>query len=288
MKIGTVVSEWCEIWGTVPQGTLLGVLCFVAMINDLKTSCTTIKYVDDTTVYNITNVVQDTSLQEAVDTSIKWSSDNSMNINADKTKEMLVSYMKTTPKCDIPHITINGEDIERVSECKLLGVYLNDSLNWNLHVDKIYKKACQRLHFLGCLKRSKLSSKDMVKVFTSLIRPVVEYACQVWHPGLTQQQTDLIESIQERALRFIFNELSYENALVSANLDRLSVRRTNLCQKLFIAAQDPQHRLNPLLPPLREEISRSQRKPLYHFQLPKVHTNRFRDTFINYGLGNEW
>lgn len=286
VKIGTVVSDWCEIWGTVPQGTLLGVLCFVAMINDLQTSCTTIKYVDDTTIYNVTSDVQDTSLQVAVDTAIKWSSDNSMNINASKTKELLITYMKKPP--NVPHITINGEDIERVSECKLLGVHLNDQLNWDLHIDKIHKKACQRLHFLSCLRRSNLNSRDMVRVFTSLIRPLVEYACQVWHPGLTQQQTDQIELVQERALKMIFSELTYEDALESANVEKLSVRRTNMCEKLFIDAQNPQHRLNHLLPPLRDVTSSRSHRELYHFQVPLVHTKRFRKTFINYGLDNKW
>ena len=128
----------------------------------------------------------------------------------------------------------------------------------------------------------------MVKVYTSLIRPVVEYACQVWHPGLTIQQTDQLESIQERALKLVFHDIAYDDALTLANVDMLSERRKNLCEKLFIAAQDPQHRLFPLLPPLREEISTRSHRNLYHFKVPLVHTNRFRNTFINYGLDNKW
>ena len=43
VKIESTTSEWIEIWGTVPQGTLVGVLCFVCMINDRETNCCTIK-----------------------------------------------------------------------------------------------------------------------------------------------------------------------------------------------------------------------------------------------------
>ena len=52
VKIGSITSEWLEIWGTVQQGTLFGVLCFICMINDLETNCCTIKYVDFTTIYS--------------------------------------------------------------------------------------------------------------------------------------------------------------------------------------------------------------------------------------------
>lgn len=254
------------------------------MINDLTTSCQTVKYVDDTTIYHVTNDINDSTLQEAVDCALQWSKDNSMKINASKTKEILVSFKKVMPP--VPHITVNGEEIERVSHCKLLGVYLNDQLNWNTHVDQIFKRASQRLHFLSCLKRSKLSCTDLVKVYTSLVRPVTEYACQVWHPGLTIHQTQLIESLQERALKIIHPGTPYDNALTLANLDTLDERRKKLCEKLFVSAQDPQHRLFPLLPPLRDTTT--SRRDTYMYQIPFVHTGRFKDTFINYCLSNKW
>ena len=141
----------------------------------------------------------------------------------------------------VPNIEVNGKQIERVSECKLLGVYLNDKLNWDSQVDHMYKKACQRVHFIGCLKRSKLSQKDIIKVYTSLVRPVLEYACQVWHPGLTGYHSDLLESVQERVLKMIFPGISYTEALTQANLQTLSDRRKKLCERLFIASQDNQH-----------------------------------------------
>ena len=37
VKIGNIMPAWLDIWGTVPQGTFLGILLFICMINDLKT-----------------------------------------------------------------------------------------------------------------------------------------------------------------------------------------------------------------------------------------------------------
>ena len=104
VKIGQSYSEWLNVWGTVPQGTLLRVLCFLCLINDLSTSCKSVKYVDDTTIYHISSDLTDGKLQESADQALSWSSKNSMNINSSKTKELLISFAKSQP--DIPPITI--------------------------------------------------------------------------------------------------------------------------------------------------------------------------------------
>ena len=50
VKLGSTMSEWVQIHGGVPQGTLLGPTGFLVHINDLQTVCNTCKYVDDSSV----------------------------------------------------------------------------------------------------------------------------------------------------------------------------------------------------------------------------------------------
>ena len=69
----------------------------------------------------------------------------------------------------------------------------------------ICTKASTRLDFLKFLERSSLSREDLLYFYSSVIRPVLEYACPAWHTSLTKQQTGQIESIQKRAFRIIFN-----------------------------------------------------------------------------------
>ena len=65
------------------------------------------------------------------------------------------------------------------------------------------------------------------------MRPVLEYACPVWHTNLPQYLSDNIEVIQKRALKCIFPGLGYAEILRRVNLDTLNVRRDSICQKYF-------------------------------------------------------
>ena len=122
---------------------MLGILGFLCMINDLQTECLAIKYIDDMTIYHTSNVPSDPTLQMSVDTAISWSESNKMRINVSKRKEMLIFYAKEAP--NVPNITVDGIPLDRVPQCKLLGIVLSDQLNWNNHIDTIYKKVCSHM-----------------------------------------------------------------------------------------------------------------------------------------------
>ena len=79
-------------------------------------------------------------------------------------------------------------------------------------------------------------------------------------------------------------EKNYREALSLEELDSLFDRREMLCEKLFVAAQETQHKLFPLMPALRETSTRDN----YPYEIPLTHTNRYRNTFINYGLSKKW
>jgi hypothetical protein len=107
-----------------------------------------------------------------------------------------------------------------------------------------------------------------------------------FHYGLPKYLSDVIEIIQKRALRIIFPDLSYEDALITLNMKSLWLRREDLCSKLFkLIVDDENHKLHHLLPMNVPDIYnfRSSKQ----FYIPKFRTNRFRNTFIMSSLLNE-
>ena len=88
------------------------------------------------------------------------------------------------------------------------------------------------MYALRLLKRAEVMPEDMLKVYTYNIRSVLEYAAQVWQ-DIPAYLSDSIESIQRRALRIIFPNSSYQQALDQANLTSLADRRIFICKKLM-------------------------------------------------------
>ena len=285
VKIGNEYSHSGHPNGGVPQGTLSGPKCFLVYINDLRTTVPLYKYVDDSTLFEICDRNDVSVIQESVDIAARWTEQNDMKINSEKSKEIIISFAQDGNfRSTIPNIKIDGRDIAQVCHAKLLGVTISQDLTWNKHVDNIVKKAGKRLYMLYQLKRAGITQKDLVSVYVSVVRPVLEYACSVWHTNLPQYLSDNIEVIQKRALKCIFPGLGYEEILRRVNLDTLNVRRDSICQKYFDKIKVGTHRLNYLLPDKRHIKYNVRQQNVY--PLPVTRTNRFRNSFIPWALYN--
>ena len=92
------------------------------------------------------------------------------------------------------------------------------------------------------------------------IRPTVEYASPVFHYAIPNYLCKHIEQIQRRAMRIIFPTKSYVEALFHSKLLTLEVRRQRTRDKLFKEImEDPNHKLQPLLPELNTVAAYSLR-----------------------------
>jgi hypothetical protein len=74
------------------------------------------------------------------------------------------------------------------------------------------------------LVHSGIRPQDVVQVYNSVIRSILEYACPVWHTGLTERFSKETECIQNRCFKMVILALSYSRDLDAAKLDRLDVR----------------------------------------------------------------
>ncbi len=181
------MSEWVYINAGVPQGTLLGPVGFLLHINDLQTICNTVKYVDDSSIWEVCAAnCHDSQLQLAADQACEWTRKNLMQVNSDKTKAMTMTFSRKADPA--PPISVDGKDTELVTTFKLLGVVISADLTWGAHVEYLHGKCARRLYLLVLLKRAGVPAADILRIYLAMIRSVLEYA-------------DKLESIQRRALR---------------------------------------------------------------------------------------
>ncbi len=111
----------------------------------------------------------------------------------------------------------------------------------------VLKKANSRLYALRLLKRAGLPAADIVQIYVSFIRSRIEYASPVWS-SLPNLLSDLLESVQKRALKIAYPGLTYEEALVTSNLQPLSIRRDVSCKKFVESLRrDASPYYNPLM-----------------------------------------
>ena len=222
IKIGNVKSDVTTINAGVPQRAISGPIGFIHHINDLQTSCGYVKYVDDCTIWEkCSRCGHNGSLQTAATEVAQWTTTNKMALNYKIRRSIC---FKRSP-LHIPQLTINDKPIEQVNSTRLLGDALTADLKWQSHIDEITAKASQRLYFKILLNRAGVESQHLVNIYTSLVRSVVEYTCQVWITCLTKHQTKQLESIQRRAMRIIFRNVSYAEAIVTEGIPTLADRR---------------------------------------------------------------
>ena len=133
----------------------------------------------------------------------------------------------------MPRIVIDTNDIERVTQDKLLGCTSSSDLTWNAHVDTIVSKARERVFTIYQLKRAGIRQCDLLRVYVSVIIPVLEYACPVWHTSLPKYLSDNIETIQKRCLRTIFPVHSFMTRHDQSLIYQLSLKDAPNCASLI-------------------------------------------------------
>ena len=211
-----------------------------------------------------------------------------LEINKSKTKEMVIYFGRKYSNLDIKPTFVGDCEIERVCSFKLLGVVVSSDLTWNEHVSYIVSKASRRIFVIQQLLRAGTVLNDIVTVYCSLIRSVLEYACQVWHSGLTLQQSKEIESVQRRVMRLVLPDVTYKESLQIVGLEKLATRRENLVKSLFNEIKCERHELNYLLP--RRSLSECNHniRQIHPYIVPRCRTNRPLKSCLFYGIKNKF
>ena len=224
----------------VPQGSILGPLCFSLFINDLPLAVEeeTVLFADDAAfvltsptleglIRKIRNLFSD--LADYLDI-------NRLVPNASKSKLMMFT---SRPTNNLPVIMFRGNEIEWISEFKYLGLTITSTLNFSKHIGNIALNVSRVTGSIVNL-RSIVPTKTLIKLYYALAYPHISNHIVVWGAAPTSQLKSLSVRINNM-LRMILGVMKRNGRPTMRNrelykqlglLDLTSVYKYNLFKLL--------------------------------------------------------
>ena len=203
-KIGSCFSGWRKISCGVPQGSILGPLLFNIFFNDIflfVEKSTICNYADDNTLFSCEQTFDMVlnNLSTDFSTLKQWYFDNFLVLNPDKCYFMTLGLGKTCHDFKFENVVIKYKEQE-----KILGVIIDNELNFQPHIDSICKKANQKLNALFRVSNF-MTVEKLNLLVNSFIRSQFSYCPLIWM-FCNRTSMQKINRIQERCLRLSQND----------------------------------------------------------------------------------
>ena len=114
-----------------------------------------------------------------------------------------MNFIETHSGLGSYNITIGAHNVKWVSHTRLLGVNLDNKLDWSKHVLGVRKSFVNKLCLL---KRSRsLQRHVLMDLYFKVILPSITYALPVWGGCLSKELFNTLETLHTRAARIICN-----------------------------------------------------------------------------------
>ena len=285
-KVGSSYSTWKEIKFGVPQGSILGPLLFNIFINDIfyfLNSTKIANYADDNTTYSTENSVTNLlkTLENETSVLLEWFKLNEMKSNEDKCHLVVANHQEEVS------VKLGNENIAGSTYVDLLGVKIDNNLNFNEHVSKLCKKGNQKLHALARI--SKYLSKDKLKIIMkTFIYSQFNYCPLTWMFH-SRTLNNKINKLHERALRLAYNNdsSSFQELL---DLDNsMSIHHRNL-QKLATEMYKVKNNLapKPMQEIFKEHVNTHDLRNNRCWEIMKVRTVHYGTETVRYRGPKTW
>ena len=182
---------------------MLGPLLFIIYINDLPEVVQSYIaiFADDTKLYRPIITPDDSNvLQSDLDLLDEWYKVWLMNFNYTKCKHLSFGHNSLSRQYTMGSVA-ELHQICTVDEENDLGIMFSCNFKFRSHIHKMVKKANK---VLGVINRTfkYLDPNIMCLLYTSLVRPHLDYASNIWNPYLLEDMRT-IEKIQRRATKLI-------------------------------------------------------------------------------------
>ena len=212
-SINGVNSSKKDITCGVPQGSILGPLLFILLINDLpnSSSFSTLLFADDTTLQiSGPNLIElYTKANHELEKVSEWFKANKLTLNAKKTKYICFKSNSRKDNIEFPSLKIDNTKIDRIGEgCKeeyfkFVGIRIDEKMSWKYHLEYVAKKASSAAFALAKTKNL-LPSNVKLLIYNALFRSYIEYGLIVWGHASNYLKKKIFIS-QKKALRYIDN-----------------------------------------------------------------------------------
>ena len=172
----------------MPQGSILGPLLFIITTNDITEALKEYKisiYADDMQILISGTDINEMQikLEKAIETANNYYNENSLLCNPTKTEIILFGTEQQLKKKNKLQITVQGETESKLltgeKHLKILGVFLDQHLNWNKHISSVKQKATNRIRMLHRINHC-LPRKQQRILYNSLVVPYFSYADIIW------------------------------------------------------------------------------------------------------------
>lgn len=207
----------------VPTGSVYGPIGYIMHVNSITNvikHCNSYMYADDTCLLYAgkDEKIIENCIQEDFDSVVKWAHDNGIILNLNKTKIIrLYSPYNKHNICNDVHITGHSYDclhannyncqcnvLEEVTKIKYLGLTIDNTFSWKLHINNINNKLRTILGKLYQLT-SIVSRGTLYSVYYALVDAVIGYGLSCY--GLTfKTYLQKIKNLQIRILKMIIDK----------------------------------------------------------------------------------
>lgn len=191
----------------VPQGGVISPILFNFYLVKLPSPPEGIKlisYADDCSILaadpNITNICD--KLNPYLDTLNTWFKERKLELSTEKSSATLFTTWTREANVSLD-VKIGGRVIPTVKTPKILGVTLDNLLNFSEHVKVTRTKVQRRNNVLKALAGSTWGKEKetIVTSYKAICRSVVNYAAPIWTPQACDTNWKKLQSSQNGALR---------------------------------------------------------------------------------------
>ena len=191
---------------------------------------------------------------------------------------MIAGGRQSKHLCQCNAIHIHHTQPQTTNTAKYLGIHIHSTLNWNTHINKTAQRANTTSAFLHRNIRT-CPRKTKHLAYTTLVRPILEYASIIWDPH-TASNINKLETVQRRSARHIMHNYS-RHASVTTMLQHLDLptlqQRRQHSKIIMLYRITFTHKLASI--PTATYIAPTTRNT-QHYILPYARTHVFKTSFF--------